>query len=132
MDEYKLPIVPTFTPLPNQNFVPIQALVCNTKDWKIKARVSKKYDKRFWDNSRGKGCLMNFELIDSFGGSISCTLFKEAVDKLDQYLKEGSVYTFSGGQVKLANLKYTSIKNDYTIVFDCNSEIIMVQDDESI
>jgi hypothetical protein len=32
----------------------------------------------------------------------------------------------------MANLKYTSVKNDYSLVFDVGSEISKVEDDESI
>ena len=56
---------------------------------------------------------MNFELIDAYGSAISATVFKEAVDKFDPILEEGKVFVLSGGQIKLANLKYTSIKNNY-------------------
>ena len=42
------------------------------------------------------------------------------------------MYLFANGQVKMANQKYTSIKNDYSIVFDKQSEIEEVDDDASI
>jgi len=47
-------------------------------------------------------------------------------------LKENHVYLFANGTVKMANQKYTSIKNDYCIVFDRNSEIEEVEDSELI
>ena len=54
----------------NSRYTPINALVCNQKDWIVRARISKMYDKKHWDNSRGRGYLLNFELIDSYGSSI--------------------------------------------------------------
>ena len=39
---------------------------------------------------------------------------------------------FSGGNVKIANEKYTSIKNDYCLVFDRNSIIEEEPDTKSI
>jgi len=45
-------------------------------------------------------------------------MFKEAVDKFDPVLKNNGVYLFSSGQVKLANQKFSSIKNDFSLVFD--------------
>jgi len=39
------------------------------------------------------------------------------------------VYLWSNGNVKIANKKYTSIKNDYCIIFDKNSEIEEIEDD---
>jgi ssDNA-binding replication factor A large subunit len=47
-------------------------------------------------------------------------------------LKENKVYLFSNGTVKMANQKYTSIRNDFCIVFDRNSEIKEVADDDNI
>ena len=48
-------------------YTPIAALTTNSQDWIIKARVTKKYDKRTWSNAKGKGYLMNIDLIDAFG-----------------------------------------------------------------
>jgi len=42
------------------------------------------------------------------------------------------VYLFSNGQVKLANKKFSSIKNDYCISFDNHSDIVEVDDDMEI
>ena len=59
-------------------------------------------------------------------------MFKEAVDKFDPILKESQVYTFSNGTIKLANLKFSSIKNDFSLIFDNHSSISQVHDDEKI
>lgn len=53
-------------------------------------------------------------------------------EKWDDKLKEGGVYLISNGSVKIANQKYSSIKNDYCIVFDRNTEIEEVADDTKI
>ena len=45
---------------------------------------------------------------------------------------QDKVYLFSNGSIKMTNQKYTSIKNDYSIVFDRNSEIEEVDDDTQI
>lgn len=50
-------------------------------DWKIKARVTKKREKRSWTNARGTGTLFNVDLIDKEGTQIQATFFKEASDK---------------------------------------------------
>lgn len=42
------------------------------------------------------------------------------------------MYLFSNGTIKMANQKFTSIKNDFCIVFDRNSEIKEVGDDDNI
>jgi replication factor A1 len=38
--------------------------------WRIKARLTKKSDRRCWRNDRGEGYLMNVELIDEEGTQI--------------------------------------------------------------
>jgi ssDNA-binding replication factor A large subunit len=48
-------------------YTPIAALSNNTLDWIIKARVTKKYEKKTWSNPRGTGYLLNVDLIDQFG-----------------------------------------------------------------
>ncbi len=47
-------------------------------------------------------------------------------------LKENKVYLFSNGQVKLANKKFTSIKNDYCLTFDQNADVIEAEEDNTI
>lgn len=67
-------------------FTPIKALTTFVNDWIIKARVTKKYERRTWNNARGKGYLMNIDLIDAFGSQIQATFFKDAVDKFEPKL----------------------------------------------
>lgn len=43
-------------------------------------------------------------------------------------LEEGKVYKMSGGQIKMANKKFTTIKNDYQITFDERADIVEIQD----
>ena len=55
-------------------------------DWKIKARVTKKYEKRHWSNAKSKGYLMNIDLIDIFGSQINATFFNQAVDQFENVI----------------------------------------------
>jgi replication factor A1 len=66
---------------------------------------------------------MNIELIDGQGTQILATFYNEIALKYNDMLQENKVYLMSNGSVKIANKKYTSIKNDYCIIFDKNSEI---------
>ena len=46
---------------------------------------------------------------------------------------QNKTYTMRGGQIKIANKRYTSIQNDHCITFDTNAVIEEVADDgESI
>ena len=97
---------------------PIKALSTFNYDWRIKARVTKKGERRTWKNQRSEGYLLNIELMDKHGTQIQATFFKDAVDKFEPILEEGHIYLLSNGTVKIANQRFTSIKNDFCLVFD--------------
>jgi len=113
-------------------YTPIKALSPMNSDWIIKARVSKKYPVKEWTNARGSGKLLNFELVDKHGVQIQATIFNKAVEKFDPILEQDKVYIFCKGQVKIANQKFTAIKNDYSLTFNPYSEITVTDDDSSI
>ncbi len=87
----------------------------------MKARVTKKHALKAWKNAKTAGVLLNLELIDSHGTQILATFFNDVAKRWADELHEGKVYIFSNGSVKIANQKYTSVKNDYCIVFDRDS-----------
>ncbi len=43
---------------------PIKVLTNNVLDWVIKARITKKYERKTWSNAKGQGYLLNIDLID--------------------------------------------------------------------
>jgi len=116
----------------NVRIFPIKGLNPYQNKWTIKARVTKKGDVRTWSNARGEGKLFSADLIDKDGTEIRCTFFKEAVDKFYDLLQQGSVYTFSGGRLKIANKRFTSIPNDYEITFNTDSTILPAGEDTTI
>jgi replication factor A1 len=86
-----------------------------------------------WSNAKGEGVLFSIDLLDSTGGEIRGTFFKDACEKFFNVLEEGKVYSFSGGTLKVVqNRQYTTIKNPYEITFNVNSEIRPVHDDSNI
>lgn len=113
-------------------YTPIKALSTFNYDWRLKARLVKKGERRSWKNARSEGYLMGVELMDSYGTMIQATFFKDACDKFEPILKEGCIYLLSNGNVKIANQRFSSIKNDFCLVFDRNAEITEVPNDESI
>jgi len=48
-------------------YTPIKCLNQFQSDWKIKARVTKKYPLKEWSNQKGSGVLLNTDLIDREG-----------------------------------------------------------------
>ncbi|CAI2360853.1 unnamed protein product [Moneuplotes crassus] len=113
-------------------YTPIKTVSPLNSDWIIKARVSKKNKVKEWSNSRGSGKLLNIELIDRHGTQIQATFFNKAVDKFEPMIQEDKVYIFCKGTVKVANQKFTSIKNDYCLTFSHLSEITQTEDDTNI
>lgn len=104
-------------------YTPIKSLNSFLVDWKVKARVTKKFELKTWKNAKSEGHVMNAELIDSQGTQILATFYNEAAIKNNEILEENKVFLFSNGSVKISNKKYTSIKNDYCLIFDKSSEI---------
>ena len=112
---------------------PLKSLGPFTSDWIIKVRLTSKGKiKTFQKKPGDSSCLMPLEFVDEDGTQITATLFGRGVEKFDEILAEGKCYFISKGTVKYAMKKYTSIKNDYAITLDENSEIKLATDDESI
>ena len=95
--------------------MPIKALNTFSRDWKVLGRISQKAEKRLTNKG---GSILKITIIDIYGTKIEGAFFDEAADHFDRKLSEGKVYTFSNGTVKLANKKFTSIKNDLTLIFE--------------
>ncbi len=116
----------------SEYYTPIKTLNTFNMDWKIKARVTKKYPLKEWRNAKGQGFLLNIELVDSLGTEIQGTFFNDQAKKFDEVMKQGRVYLISGGQIKMANKKFTSIPNDHCISFDRNTEVQETPEDTEI
>ena len=117
---------------PADMYMPIKALNQFSHDWVIKARVVKKGDIRSWKNAKGEGRLFNIDLVDREGTLIQATAFNETAEKYAEMLEQDQVYTFMNGTVKLANKRFTSIKNDYCLTFDYSTVIEACADDAQI
>lgn len=48
-------------------YTPIRMLNNFSRDWKIRARITQKGQKKEWRNARGEGVLLNMDLIDTEG-----------------------------------------------------------------
>ncbi len=76
---------------------------------------------------------MNIELIDKDGTQIQATFFgEEAAKRFGPMIKENKVFLFANGAVKLANKKFTSIKNDYCLTFDHMADVQEAEEDNQI
>jgi replication factor A1 len=94
----------------------------------IKARVTSKSDIRTWSNAKGEGSLFSMDVLDSSGMDIRVTMFKEAVEKFYNFFIVGSVYTITGGKLKVANMQYNTCKSSLEMTLDQNAEVHKVDD----
>lgn len=108
--------------------MPIKALNTFMRDWVIKARVASKNMRE----TRNNGHLLKLELIDEYGTPIEGTFFNDAAIKFNNLVCEGRVYTFSHGNVKIANKRFSSVNNEFNIIFEVGSKVQEVKDDKSI
>ena len=46
-------------------------------------------------------------------------------------MEQNKIYTFAGGEVKLANKRFTSIKNDYCLTLGHDTEIEEVREGDN-
>lgn len=105
------------------SYMPIAALNGFCADWCIKARVVKKPPVKNYNNAKGPGQLLNIDLIDREGTMIQATMFNKEVERLADTFEENQVIVLSGGQIKMANKRYTTIKHDFNIMFDSTTSL---------
>jgi len=123
------PIVKIVKASSSDCYMPIKALNTFMKDWTIRARVNNKGELK---TTMKGGKLLKIEIIDHFGTPIEGTFFNDAAIKFSEIVNENKVYLFSGGNVKMANKRFTTVKNDFCIIFETNAEIVEIEDDGSI
>lgn len=113
----------------SQQFHPIASLNPYHPRWTIKARVTNKTPMKSWSNASGDGKLFSVDLLDSAGGQIRATMFKEAAAKFFDLLQENQVYIISKGQLKLANKKFSKLPCDYELTLNHDAEITLVEEE---
>ncbi|KAK6921000.1 Replication protein A, OB domain [Dillenia turbinata] len=92
-------------------------------NWTIKVRLTGKGNMRTFKNARGEGCVFTVELTDEDGTQIQATMFNEAARKFFDKFELGKVYYISRGTLKLAHKQFNTVKNNYEMTLNENSEV---------
>lgn len=115
---------------PSGFFRPIQSINPYQNGWTIKGRCTFKSEIRTYQNARGEGQVISFEVTDE-SGSIRITGFTEAARKINDTVQMNHIYKISRGFLKQANEKYNRSTSSFEMTIDSNSELSEVDDDGS-
>ena len=63
---------------------------------------------------------------------IKATFFNSAAQNFFDKIDENKVYTFTDGQIKVANKRFSTLDNDYELFFSNSSKISICSDDSKI
>eukprot|EP00347_Sterkiella_histriomuscorum_P003762 403363046 len=114
----------------DSKYMPIKALNTFSRDWQIQAKLARKSELR--ETQRQKTVVLKIEIIDVFGTTIECTFFADAAKDFNQRLEVNKVYLFSNGQVKPNDKRFSTLPNDFCIVFEQTANIIECNEDIQI
>ncbi|KAF9931091.1 Replication factor A protein 1 [Linnemannia zychae] len=107
---------------------PISTLNPYHNRWTIMARVTQKSDIKTWSKAGGnEGKLFSMTLMDD-SGEIKVTGFNQQVDDFYNMLEEGKVYYLSGAKVDIAKKQFSTVKNDYEVILQRDSQIQLADD----
>jgi len=114
-----------------RKYKPVKALILYEKNWTIKVRLTN-IGPKIGTKKNKNSFIISLEFIDEDDTAISAILCGEAVEKYEKILHKGKVYLISNGEVKIAQKKYSSIKNDFALTLDKQAIIEESEDDKNI
>lgn len=116
---------------PSSQFRPIQTINPYQNGWTIRGRCTFKSDMRQYQNARGPGQVISFELTDQ-SGSIRITGFQQAASMIEETVHANRIYKVSRGFLKQANEKFNRSTSSFEMTIDNNALLEEVDDDGSV
>ena len=115
----------------SQSYRPIQSINPYQNGWTIRGRCTYKADIRRFQNQRGEGQVISFELTDE-SGSIRITAFTELAPRVDENVRMGRLYYVTRGNLKHANERYNKSTSQYEMTIDSRSDFGELPDDGTV
>eukprot|EP00178_Gracilaria_changii_P016773 TRINITY_DN48125_c0_g1_i1.p1 TRINITY_DN48125_c0_g1~~TRINITY_DN48125_c0_g1_i1.p1 ORF type:complete len:662 (+),score=89.79 TRINITY_DN48125_c0_g1_i1:152-2137(+) len=116
---------------PTSIFRPIQTINPYQNGWTIRGRCTYKSELRKFQNSRGEGQVISFELSDE-SGSIRITGFTQRAPEISEKVHMGRLYKVSRGALKQANERFNRSTSNFEMTLDNNSVLEEMDDDGSV
>lgn len=113
---------------PSSFFRPIQSINPYQNGWTIRGRCSYKSDLRKFQNQRGEGMVISFELTDD-SGSIRVTGFTQHAPIIQDTVHLNRIYKVSRGSLKQANPKFNRSTSAFEMTLDRNALLEEIPDD---
>lgn len=123
-------VVTKINSTPANFFRPIQSINPYQNGWTIRGRCTYKSDLRKFQNSRGEGQVISFELTDE-SGSIRVTGFTQRAPEISENVNINRIYKVSRGQLKQANERFNHSTSNFEMTLDQNSVLEPEEDDGS-
>lgn len=113
---------------PSNFYRPIQSINPYQNGWTIRGRCSFKSDLRKFQNHRGDGQVISFELTDD-SGSIRITGFTQHAPIIQETVHLNRIYKVSRASLKMANAKFNRSTSSFEMTLDRNSLLEEIPDD---
>jgi len=115
----------------SQHYFPIMSINPYQNRWRIRGRVTNKGSLRKYQNARGEGQVMSFEIADD-SGSIKVASFQDMAKQMSSKIVMGKTYTIARANLKQADARFNRCTSEWEMMLNNDSEVEPFEDDGSI